>query len=80
MGAQQERGVMGTRIAYSELASGPQVGNITFPNLRKISQEIRKQYYNSPVKSKCNNQHSRFEGTHTEERDSEAGERAQSWR
>lgn len=63
----------GSGIAYSERASGPQVGNITFPNLRKISQEIRKQCCNSPVKNKCNNQHSWFEGTHKEERDAGAG-------
>lgn len=49
-------------------ASGRQVGNMMFPNLRKISQEIRKQYYNS-VKNKCSNQHSWFEGIHMEERD-----------
>lgn len=37
------------RIAYSNLGIGSR--NTTLPDLRKISQEIRKKYYNPPVKT-----------------------------
>lgn len=69
LGAQEERceGLRGLHTLGSASGRKHYVSS-----LRKVSQEFRKKYYNSPVK-KCNSQHSRFEGIRMGEREAGAG-------